>query len=150
MQNDGSDFGDADLNCVNIQGGDWSYTNLRELDFSKMDLCDISFEGADLTNCRMEKGVIKDCRFCDANLTNVSFRGADLRGSDFAGVAVLDVNWEKAKVGLEQCVALAEGLGSGLYPIKQRKGDTAVSCVSLLCITRFCVKVIFLYNYQDT
>ena len=112
----GSDFGDADINCINIVGGDWSYTSLKELNFSKMELCDINFEGADLTGCVMEKCRIDGCSFYGANLMNVSFKGSDLRGSNLTGIEILDVNLQQTKVDLEQCVSIASGLGAVYTP----------------------------------
>ena len=112
----GSDFGDADINCINIVGGDWSYTSLKELNFSKMELCDINFEGADLTGCVLEKCRIDGCSFYGANLMNASFKGSDLRGSNLTGIEVLDVNLQHTKVDLEQCVSIASGLGAVYTP----------------------------------
>ena len=112
----GSDFGDASIDCMNIKGGDWSYTCLKELDFSKMELSGISFEGADLSRCKLEKCLIDGCRFYGANLQGVSFRGSDLRGSDLTGIEVLEADFKNTKVDLEQCVVIASALGAEYVP----------------------------------
>lgn len=112
----GSDFGDADINCINIIGGDWSYTCLKELDFSKTELCGIQFEGADMTGCMLEKCRIDRCGFYGAVLLNASFKGSDLRGSDLNGIEASEVNLQQTRVDLERCVAIAASLGAIYTP----------------------------------
>lgn len=112
----GSDFGDADINCINIKGGDWSYTSLKDLDFNRMELERINFEGADFTNASLENCIISHCNFYQSNLLHASFKGSDLRGSDLSGIEVLDVDLHNTKVDLEQCVAIAAGLGAKYTP----------------------------------
>jgi len=117
----GSDLMNTDCALLQIEGGDWSYTNLRNLSFQKQDLCGIRFLGADLTGCRFNQCKMNDCEFDEASVHDTSFYKSDIRNSSIASLNLFEINFKQALLDLEQCIAIAEYLTEGKYSPEQEK-----------------------------
>lgn len=111
----GSDLTNTECAMLQIEGGDWSYTNLRNLSFQKQDLCGIRFFGADLAGCRFNQCKMRGCEFDEANVHETSFYKSDIRGSSIAGLNLFEVNFKLAQLDLDQCIAITEHLTEGKY-----------------------------------
>jgi len=111
----GSDLTNTDCALLQIEGGDWSYTNLRKLSFQKQNLCGIKFVGADLSDCRFNQCKMNDCEFDDAIVHETSFYKSDIRNSSIARLNLFEISFKLAKLDASQCITIAEHLTEGKY-----------------------------------
>jgi len=111
----GSELINTDCSLLQIEGGDWSYTNLRKQSFQKQNLCGIRFTGADLSDCRFNQCKMNDCEFDEAIVHETSFYRSDIRNSSIGNLNLFEISFRQALLDIGQCVTLAETLTEGKY-----------------------------------
>ena len=117
----GSDLTNTECALLQIEGGDWSYTNLRKLSFQKQNLCGIRFFGADLSGCCFNQCKMNGCEFDEAIVHDTSFYKSDIRGATFERVNLFEVSFRQAKLDIGQCVTIAEHLTEGKYSPEEKE-----------------------------
>lgn len=93
---------------MSVQGGDWSYANLANLKFSRQTLHGVRLRETALSGCSFSECDLTDCDLTRATVHGASFRACDLRGSVLDGVAVTEASWAGSKIGLAQCIVIAQ------------------------------------------
>lgn len=111
----GSSFIDTDISLIEIEGGDWSYTDLSQQNFSNKTFKNVDFSGSDFSFTNFQKSTVKDCSFVQSRIYETNFIGADIRTSIFDG-NIAQIIMRKTKIDLEQAVLIANGHGGNYTP----------------------------------
>jgi len=111
----GSSFIDTDISLIEIDGGDWSYTNLSQQNFSNKKFRNVDFSGSDFSFTNFQKSTVTDCSFVQSRIFETNFIGADIRSSRFDG-NIAQIKMKKTKIDLEQAVLIANGHGGSYTP----------------------------------
>ena len=108
----GSTFVDASLLGIEVNGGDWSYTNLRSCSLKGLNLRCINLSNADLSMCDLENTNLRDFNLSHAILIQAKMNGADMREANVDGVDFKSFSFKGVHLDMSQAIAVARCYGA--------------------------------------
>jgi uncharacterized protein YjbI with pentapeptide repeats len=112
----GSTFDRCTFELLEVDGGDWSFTELPQAVLGSATFKGVRMREVDLTGAKCQGSVLRDVDLSGARLRGADFTSCDLRGSDLSALEPESMELARAIITADQAVTVAITLGLDVRP----------------------------------